>query len=240
MAFTKRFWGVGKFLLLLGGLMATYLVFAVAGMRYARTARQVPVPDLSGRTPTEATRALTSAGLTLRLEEQRRIHPTITSGLVAEQEPPPGITTRRQRSVRVWLSAGQFTGVVPTLIGESERGARRRLEQEALVLTEVSEIRSDQYPTGAIVAQEPPPQTRGTMVSVLVNRGERGATYVMPDLIGVQSVRAAELLRARGFRVTVVGDHPYPGLPEGIVLRHSPRAGFQIAPGESISLEVSR
>ena len=62
----------------------------------------------------------------------------------------------------------------------------------------------------------------------------------MPDLIGVQSVRAAELLRTRGFRVTVVGDHPYPGLPEGIVLRHSPRAGFQIAPGESISLEVSR
>ena len=147
---------------------------------------------------------------------------------------------RRQRSVRVWLSAGEFAGVVPTLIGESEGGARRRLEQEALVLTEVSEIRSDQYPTGAIVGQEPPPQTRGTTVSVLVNRGERGATYVMPDLIGVQSVRAAELLRARGFRVTVVGDHPYPGLPEGIVLRHSPRAGFQIAPGESISLEVSR
>ena len=161
MAFTKRFWGVGKFLLLLGGLMATYMLFAVAGMQYARTARQVPVPDLSGRTPTEATRTLTGVGLTLRLEEQRRIHPTIASGLVAEQEPPPGITMRRQRSVRVWLSAGEFAGVVPTLIGESEGGARRRLEQEALVLTEVSEIRSDQYPTGAIVGQEPPPQTRG-------------------------------------------------------------------------------
>lgn len=240
MAFRKRFWSVGKFLLLLSGLGATYALFAVVGMQYARTARQVPVPDLSGRTPTEATQALTSVGLTLRLEEQRRVHPTIASGLVAEQEPPPGITTRRQRSVRAWLSTGPFAGVVPALIGESEQGARRRLQEESLVLTEVSEIRSDQYPTGAIVAQEPPAQTRATTVSVLVNRGERGSTYVMPDLIGVQSVRAAELLRASGFRVTVVGDHPYPGLPEGIVLRHSPRAGFQIAPGESISLEVSR
>ena len=52
--------------------------------------------------------------------------------------------------------------------------------------------------------------------------------------------RAADLLRTRGFRVAVVGDHPYPGVPAGIVLRQNPQAGFQIAPGEPISLEVSR
>ena len=62
----------------------------------------------------------------------------------------------------------------------------------------------------------------------------------MPDLIGVDGSRAAEVLRARGFRATVVGDHPYPGVAPGIVLRQNPQAGFQIAPGEPISLEVSR
>ena len=67
-------------------------------------------------------------------------------------------------------------------------------------------------------------------MSLLVNRGERGATYVMPDLIGVNGDRAADLLRSRGFRVSVVGDHPYPGVPAGIVLRQSPQGGFQIAP----------
>jgi beta-lactam-binding protein with PASTA domain len=75
---------------------------------------------------------------------------------------------------------------------------------------------------------------------MLVNRGERDATYVMPDLIGVNGDRAADLLRARGFRVAVVGDHPYPGVPAGVVLRQNPQAGFQIAPGEAISIEVSR
>ena len=49
-----------------------------------------------------------------------------------------------------------------------------------------------------------------------------------------------DLLRARGFRVAVVGDHPYPGVPGGVVIRQNPQAGFQIAPGEAISLEVSR
>jgi serine/threonine-protein kinase len=77
-------------------------------------------------------------------------------------------------------------------------------------------------------------------ISLLVNRGERGATYVMPDLIGVNGDRAADVLRTRGFRVSVVGDHPYPGVPGGVVLRQNPQAGFQIAPGEAISIEVSR
>ncbi len=77
-------------------------------------------------------------------------------------------------------------------------------------------------------------------VALLVNRGERGTSYVMPDLIGVNGDRAADLLRAKGFRVAVVGEHPYPGVPAGIVLRQRPDGGFQIAPGEPISLEVSR
>jgi serine/threonine-protein kinase len=77
-------------------------------------------------------------------------------------------------------------------------------------------------------------------VALLVNRGESGLTYVMPDLIGVNGDRASDLLRTRGFRVAVVGDHPYPGVPGGIVLRQNPQAGFQISPGETISLEISR
>ena len=48
------------------------------------------------------------------------------------------------------------------------------------------------------------------------------------------------MLRSYGFRVAVVGSYPYPGIPPGIVLRQNPRSGFQVAPGDAISLEVSR
>jgi beta-lactam-binding protein with PASTA domain len=47
-------------------------------------------------------------------------------------------------------------------------------------------------------------------------------------------------MRNNGFRVAVVGRQSYPGVPAGVVLRQSPQAGFQVAPGEAISLEVSR
>jgi len=90
------------------------------------------------------------------------------------------------------------------------------------------------------VAQMPPAKTATDQVSLLVNRGEHGASFVMPDLIGVNGDRAAEVLRGHGFRVAVVASNPYPGVAAGIVLRQSPQGGFRIAPGEPISLEVSR
>jgi serine/threonine-protein kinase len=150
------------------------------------------------------------------------------------------VRTRRQRSVKVWISAGPRSTIVPAFVGESERAAQMRVQQDGFAIGGVAEIRSGEYAAGTVVAQTPPAATRAERVSLLVNRGERGSTYVMPDLIGVNGDRAADLLRARGFRVAVVADHPYPGVPAGIVLRQNPQAGFQIAPGEAISLEVSR
>jgi eukaryotic-like serine/threonine-protein kinase len=240
MAFKTRVWSAGKLLLLGGALLLTYVVFAAASMRYALKTREVVVPALAGKTVNEASAMLLEAGLNLRVEEGLRVDPKIPAGQVLAQDPPPGVRTRKERSIKVWISAGGRATVVPGLIGESERTAQLRLQQEGLVLAAESEVRSGDYPAGTVIAQTPPAKTRSVQVSLLVNRGESGATYVMPDLIGVNGDRAADLLRARGFRVAVVGDHPYPGVPAGIVLRQNPQAGFQISPGEPISLEVSR
>jgi beta-lactam-binding protein with PASTA domain len=129
---------------------------------------------------------------------------------------------------------------MPQLIGETERTAQLRLAQDGLALTALSEIRSQDLPADVVFAQTPPAKTTAGQVALLVNRGERGTTYVMPDLIGVNGDRAAEILRNRGFRVAVVGSSPYPGVAAGVVIRQNPQAGFQIGPGEPVSLEVSR
>ena len=232
--------GIGKMTILVGALTATFGLFAFASLQLALRTREVSVPNIGGLTPEEAKIVLANAALAIRVEPLRRIHQTIEAGRIAEQDPRPGLTTRRKRSVKIWLSSGYTSGSVPTLIGASERAARRRLEENAFRLGRLSEIESARYPTDAVVAQDPPPARRGQAVALLVNRGERGPTYVMPDLIGVDGTSVADVLRTRGFRVTVVGEHQYPGIRPGIVLRQSPQAGFQIAPGEPISLEVSR
>ena len=75
----------------------------------------------------------------------------------------------------------------------------------------MSEFRSPDYSADAVVAQDPAPSARAPQVSLLLNRGETATTYVMPDLIGTNGERAAETLRTRGFRVTIVGSQPYAG-----------------------------
>jgi len=240
MALTTRVWSAGKLLLLAGALLATYVLFAAASMRLALRASEVEVPDFTNRTANDATMAAAGLGLALKVDDAKRLDPKIPAGRILAQEPAPGFTARRQRTVKVWISAGPRSSTVPGVTGETERTAQLRLTQSGFPLTAVSEIRSRDFPADVVVAQEPPAKTPGTGVSLLVNRSDRGATYVMPDLIGVNGDRAAEALRQRGFRMAVVGSNPYPGIPAGIVLRQTPQAGFQIAPGESISLEVSR
>ncbi len=226
MVLRTRMWSAGRFFLLGGGLLATYLIFAIASMRLALRATEVRVPDLTNHTANEATTMASGLGLTIRVDDNRRPDPKVLVDHVLTQDPAPGSTARRQRSIKVWLSAGQHAATVPALVGESERRAQLRLASD--------------YPSDVVVAQDPAPSGTGASVMLLVNREEHGANYVMPDLIGVNGDRASDVLRGHGFRVALVGSTPYPGVAAGIVVRQSPQAGFQIAPGEPISLEVSR
>src|SRR5262245_32232063 len=240
MPFTTRVWSAGRLLAIAGCLVITYLLFAVTAMRVALRVREVPVPELRNHTVAEATDTLAAEGLVLNVDEAGRLDPKIPSGHIALQDPAAGTITRRQRSIKVWVSRGPRVTVIPALTGESERSATLRLQQDGLSVTSVAEVRSPEYPSGAIIAQEPPGAAQGTAVALLVNRGEQSHRYVMPDLIGVTGSRAVDLMRARGFRVTIVRELPYPGIPAGIVLRQYPSAGFQISAGDPISLEVSR
>ncbi|MCM3880747.1 MAG: PASTA domain-containing protein [Vicinamibacterales bacterium] len=239
MQFKTRVWGAGRLLAITACLVATYLLFAVTAMRVALKVSEVPVPDLRNHTVADATATLAAEGLVLKVDAAPRLDPKVPAGRIALQEPAPATISRRQRSIKVWLSRGPRVTVIPSLTGESERSATLRLQEDGLAVTSIAEVRSADYPSGSIIAQEPPGAARGTEVALLVNRGEQGHRYVMPDLIGVSGSRAVDVMRARGFRVTIVRELPYPGIPAGIVLRQYPSAGFQIAAGEPVSLEVS-
>jgi eukaryotic-like serine/threonine-protein kinase len=231
---------VSKLLLLAGGLVATFFVFAAIAMRVAVRALEVRVPALVGKPVEEARAAASDLGLVARVDEVGRPDPKVPVGHVLGQDPPPGASARRQRTIRLWVSAGPRIVVAPKLVGESERAAQIRLTQDGVTAASVSEIRDRDYPSDVVIAQDPPPDTRTSEVRLLVNRGEDRVSYVMPDLIGVNADRAAELLRAKGFRVSIGSQQSAPGLPPGVIIRQTPAGGYQVHPGDSISLEVSR
>lgn len=240
MPFGTRVWSLGKLLALVGALGLTFIIFFGLAMRVALRAREVEVPSLVGRTVNDATQTLAELGLGLRVDENQRSDDKIPAGGIMQQDPAPGVRARSQRTIRVWVSAGPRTTTIPVLVGQTERTAQMRLDQDGIGVRSVTEFRSPDYAADAIVAQDPPPQARAPEVALLVNRGEQATTYVMPDVIGMDGERAAAALRARGFRVSIVGSQPYPGIPAGTVVRQQPPGGFQVGASDGISLEVSQ
>lgn len=236
----SRVWTFGKILLLAGALAGTFFLFAGIAMRVAVRARQVTVPDLIGKSIADATSATSSLDLQLRVDEGRRPDPKVPADHVLGQEPMPGAPARRQRSIRVWLSAGARIARAPNLLGETQRSAEIRVAQDGLFIGPVSEIRSALYPPDVVVAQDPPPDTQTSEVRLLVNRGEDRATYVMPDLIGLNGDRAADVMRSRGFRVSITAQSAASTIPPGVIVRQTPQGGHQVHPGDPIALEVSR
>lgn len=240
MALQTRVWTVGRLLVIAGSLLATYLVFAAIAVRVAVRARDVVVPDVLGASVSDATAALAGQDLQIRVDTVERPSVDVAAGHVLGQEPLPGTSSRRQRSVRVWLSAGPRVAYMPSLVGEGERSAAIRLSQEGLDAPATAEIRSVEFSADQVVAQDPPPGRPAAAVQLLVSRGTGDETFVMPDLIGLGGEAAAAVLRQQGFRVSFVAQQAAGGLPPGLIVRQTPAGGYQVQPGAAISLEVAR
>jgi eukaryotic-like serine/threonine-protein kinase len=234
-----RVWSAGRLFLLVVALGITFATFFLTAMRVTSRAREVKVPDISGKSLTEATALLAEAGLVLKID-MRKADASVAADHVLSQEPLPGTVLRRQRAVGVRVSEGKREPVVPMVIGQAERTAEIILAQDQIEVGGRAEIRSASYSLGAVVAQDPVAKTRAAKVTLLVNRGGDGVSFVMPDLIGAQQGRVVDILRRRGFRVTVAAEVPYPGIPAGIVIRQTPQAGFQVSYGAPVAIEVSR
>jgi len=240
MPFGSRVWNLGKFFVLVGALGATFLLFFGLAMRVALRVREVEVPSLQGRTPEEAAGLVAELGMTLSVDETPRPDERVQNGAILQQEPAAGASARRQRSIRVWLSAGPRATTIPDLTTQTERTAVIRLQNEGLDVALVSEIESNDYATDAVVSQDPPPSTRAPRVSLLVNRGADRPSYVMPDVIGTDGAGAAEVLRERLQRVALTTVPDQSGVPPGTVVRQQPVGGVRVSSADAVTLEVAR
>jgi serine/threonine-protein kinase len=240
MAFGARVWTFGKVLLLVSALAGTFLAFFTLSMRLALRASEVSVPSFAGVTVNDATTALGELGLALRVDDSQRPDEKVPAGRIVQQDPAPGTRVRRQRTVRVWLSGGPRAVKVPRIVGESERTARIRLEQGEVTIVATSAIKSTDYAPDTVIAQDPEPDTASARVRLLVNRGEPAITYVMPDLIGTEADRAADVLLQQGLRVAIATVPAEVDQVPGAVTRQQPPAGAPVATTDLVSLEVSR
>jgi eukaryotic-like serine/threonine-protein kinase len=195
------------FNIVLGALamLIVALVSAFISMRLAIHGREVKVPDLTGLTLLEASKQTRSHGLILNLEN-RFYSPNTPPGHILAQSPAPGVTVRREWTVRVTESLGAQQVAIPDLIGQSERTASINIRRLGLELGTVSHVAAPGDP-GVVIAQTPNPNAAGVdrpRVSLLLSEPEEAASpdaYVMPSLAGLTLSAAVRTATAAGLHI---------------------------------------
>ena len=236
--FRKRLEEFGQMVLLVFILASAAFLSAITAMRIAIHGREVTMPNLVGKSVTEANSMLRSRGLVLRVAD--RVYSELPMNSVVRQTPPAGLLMKVSQPAHVVLSLGQRQLQIPLLEGNSLRASRIVLLRSGLQIGEVSAINMPDQPADAVVVQSPRPGAgvATPRVDVLISQGPREASYVMPHLVGMSETDAQRRLDISGLRRRV-NYVTAPQWPHGAVVDQSPLAGSRLLASSTIELTVA-
>ncbi|NVM57844.1 MAG: PASTA domain-containing protein [Desulfobacterales bacterium] len=172
-----------RHLLKIGVLFGLFLLVAGAGgyltlKLIVRSEDVVVVPDLVGKDVVYALEVLTDLGLNMKVGgfEYRA---NVPKNHVAYQDPRPGAEIKKDRDVRIIMSKGPQTVVVPNVVGMDVRQASIIMEENGLSHGAVSRTFSQGAERGEVISQSPLPGSvvaRGDPLALLISRGRRPVT----------------------------------------------------------------
>ncbi|WSG80622.1 Stk1 family PASTA domain-containing Ser/Thr kinase [Streptomyces sp. NBC_01727] len=141
----------------------------------------------------------------------------------------------------VWyINSGQFTRV-PSLLGQTEEAARRRLSDSGLELKGVGRAYSDNVDRGKVISSDPKSGARirgNGSVKIVVSRGPE--IVKVPDVRGTGSAEARRALKKAGLVPGMVTKEFSEDIGRGQVIRTDPGAGAERHPDSTVALVVSK
>ena len=213
---------------------ALCLSSAYAVNRMLATRLFIEVPTLEGRSLDEARQILADMGLepVVTAEVYDR---DVPAGHVISQSVEPGTAVRSvEVRVEVTVSRGSEVRLIPLLVGQSVRDARRTIEGSGLVLGPVIEVHSATVPRGEIIAQLPEPDKyAGEPISLVASMGPHEVTYYSPLFVGKPKMDALMLAAELGLSVKV---HEFAG--SEVVTMQDPPPGAELVQGGQIVLQL--
>jgi eukaryotic-like serine/threonine-protein kinase len=225
--------------------MLFFIVFflsAVVISQVVLKGEAVTVPDLTGKTVTQARAELVKKDLSVA-QRGTEFDDRWERGLIVRQDPAPGSRIRVTKLVQVVTSLGSEKVTVPDVQSRSLDNVLTLLREAGLVRGKLSQVHTPALPAGRVIAQRPAPDSiveRNSPVGLLISQGGLERRYVMPDLIYRRADRVLARLQAWDFKVADIRYVYYPGLAPGIIVKQDPPNGFRIQKRNRISLEVSR
>lgn len=202
----------------------------------------VVVPDLVGKDVVYALELLTDLGLNTKVRGYE-YRADIPKNHVAGQEPGPGAEVKKDRDIRIIVSKGPETVIVPNLVGVGVREANIVMEDNGLVKGVVSKTYSKGAVRGEVISQVPPPGEvvkRGDAIDLLIGLGRRPVRFKMPYLDGLAPEDAILILERSQLNLGRIRYVQRDDMPKDVVVEQDPRSGFPVVSGRLVNLTVNR
>lgn len=194
-----------------------------ASIRYLNPP-QYMLPDMVGKTPTQAFDAVRSLGLNVVFSEGS--DPSLPKDQILEQTPDPGTRVKPGRRLELIINKPRY-GTVPTLEGRSLQDAKQALEASGYPIVGITRIASGDTKDTVLssIPQEGQPLRQGEGVRLLVSTGVRPAPRetLLPDLSGLTADQAKYILNVAELQAQIVPVAS--GAPDGIVIGQEPGPG---------------
>ena len=202
-------------------------------------APKVPVPSIVGQTQVDATATLQAAGLTLAVSEQQ-FSETAPLDTVITSDPEPGGQVAEGGTVDAVISKGPERYLVPDVTGMTPDAAAAAITAANLVAGAQTEAFDDTVAVGSVSGTEPEIGASlkpGTSVSILISKGPKPVP--VPDVDAKKSAAAQSALTDVGL-LPVVTEKYSEKVPEGQVIKVTPKPGTVVNSGTEVELVVSK
>jgi beta-lactam-binding protein with PASTA domain len=238
MTFRERLEWLGGIALLVFILASAAFLSAITAMRIAIHGRETTMPNLVGTNVGQASAALRSRGLVLKVADH--IYSDLPINSIVRQTPTAGLLMKQSQQAHVVVSLGQRQLQIPLLEGHSLRASRIELLRNSLQIGEVSTAALPNESADSVVLQNPRPGAGSATprVDVLVAESPREESFVMPYLIGLDEIAAQRRLDAAHLNRKV----NYVAAPQwshASVIDQAPGPGLRIPASTQVELTVA-
>ncbi|MCR5830692.1 MAG: protein kinase [Lachnospiraceae bacterium] len=198
------------------------------------------VPNVVGMTVTEASDALTNAGLTAKATYKESTEYEkdyiVSQDIEGNTEVPSGTV------LNLVVSSGKVVGAtVPDVVGKSEAEAKVILEAEGFKMQKQLQ-ESDSVEKGNVISQNPLGATtaaQGSDVTVVISSGMSVEQISMPDLTGKTEEEAKVVIEEEGLTIGTVAEEESDSVDKGKVISQAPAAGGMVDKGTTVDLKIS-
>ncbi|HTX70659.1 MAG TPA: PASTA domain-containing protein [Thermoleophilia bacterium] len=198
----------------------------------------VTVPDVTGKSESEATQLLESAGLKVG-EVTQVADANVTVGAVVHQDPAAGATADKGAEVALGLSTGPGLTTVPDVTGMTSSAASDTLKSAGFAPVQAIQF-DEKTPKDEVIAQLPAGGEQayaGSPVGMLVSAGLPHSVSV-PDVTGKSQDAATATLAEAGLEAVPVEAHD-DQVAAGSVAAQDPAAGTMVTPLTQVLITVS-